>query len=71
MLGKKIKKKVWSRKGKCPYCKVGSGSKHSKKCKLDYRTFDKYKVKGNDVIFSKPTIIKHIINIIIKAKKLC
>jgi len=24
--------KVWSRKGYCPMCDVGTGSKHNKKC---------------------------------------
>lgn len=30
------RKKVWSRKGRCPVCKVGTGSKHSKNCNLIY-----------------------------------
>lgn len=29
--------KVWSRKGRCPSCRVSTGSKHAKKCKFDYK----------------------------------
>lgn len=28
--------KTWSRKGRCPSCNVGSGSKHTKECTVDY-----------------------------------
>lgn len=49
---KKLKKKVWSRKGKCPCCFVKTGSKHNKKCTLDYWSFKKIKMKGNKVIIN-------------------
>jgi hypothetical protein len=28
--------KVWSRKGKCPSCGVGTGSRHNIFCRLEY-----------------------------------
>jgi hypothetical protein len=34
---KKEKPKTWSRKGLCPSCKVGTGSKHIKGCELKYK----------------------------------
>lgn len=33
---RKEKPKTWSRKGTCPSCKVGTGSKHAKGCKFLY-----------------------------------
>jgi hypothetical protein len=38
----KRKPKAWTRKGKCPSCGVGGGSRHNTKCKLIYK---KYKIK--------------------------
>jgi hypothetical protein len=36
---KGLKPMVWSRKGTCPSCGVGCGSKHNKNCKLVYKRF--------------------------------
>lgn len=36
MKNRKEKPERWSRKGKCPSCGVGSGSKHRKECTYDY-----------------------------------
>lgn len=36
MATRKEKPKRWSRKGKCPSCNVGTGSKHGAKCTFEY-----------------------------------
>ena len=33
---RKYKPKTWSRKGECPSCRVGQGSKHNSKCTFKY-----------------------------------
>ena len=37
------KPKVWSRKGRCPCCNVGTGSKHNNACIFKYTPESKYK----------------------------
>ncbi len=34
---RKEKPKTWSRKGVCPSCGVGTGSKHNESCTFDYK----------------------------------
>lgn len=38
MATRKEKPQRWSRKGRCPSCSVGSGSKHASNCSFDYST---------------------------------
>jgi len=40
-----MKRKKWSRKGRCPSCNVGCGSSHKKTCTFDYETGKKQRIK--------------------------